>query len=251
MADSDTLCGLRPTGDLHLGHYFAVVKPALAGADVLIADLHAPDPDYRTKNHLITNLQRTLMGFQIEARHIYLQSDMFDSDWFFKLMSLAPLGELKRMTQFKVSTTPNAHLLTYPVLMTLDVAGYKYVVVGDDQKQHLEFAQTLLRRYNRVYGANTTIPEALPTAGRIRSLTKPDRKMSKSEPSGCLFLEDPPDVIATKIRRAVTNEAGLANLRSLYTLFECPEPMPETSNLALKSILTGRIISVLKELHGS
>ena len=108
------LCGLRPTGRLHLGHFFSVIIPGQQGADVLIANYHAPD------EHDTTTITDLLTRFGVQRiRH---QRDTLNPDLFFKLLTIAPTGELERMTQFKSSTHPTAQLLTYPVLMAHDVA---------------------------------------------------------------------------------------------------------------------------------
>src|SRR5438045_1352411 len=124
------LCGLRPTGRFHLGHYFSVIKPALEGADVLIANYHAPQK---------TNLEQTIQTLRrFGIKNLKLQNEVFDAKFYFELLSLAMMGELERMTQYKSSNQWTAQLLTYPILMTHDVAGYDQILVGEDQKQHLE-----------------------------------------------------------------------------------------------------------------
>jgi tryptophanyl-tRNA synthetase len=84
-----------------------------------------------------------------------------------------------------------------------------HVPVGDDQRQHVELTRDLAVRFNRTYGAVFTVPEVTtPAAGaRVRDLADPTRKMSKSDPvgAGVVFLLDPPDVVARKIARAVTD----------------------------------------------
>jgi tryptophanyl-tRNA synthetase len=102
-------------------------------------------------------------------------------------------------------------LLTYPVLMAADILLYRprEVPVGDDQRQHVELARDLAVRFNRTYGAVFTVPEiTLPPVGkRIRDLQDPTRKMSKSDPvgAGVVFMLDPPEVVARKVARAVTD----------------------------------------------
>jgi len=206
-----TLVGLRPTGRLHLGHYFSVIKPALEyKADVLIADLHAP-------NTSPTNISEALfqMGrFSIPIDSVIIQSEVIAKHGmhflhsFFSILEDTSIGELARMTQFKSAKRKNAHLLIYPVLMAMDVAGYDRVIVGDDQKQHAEFI-------HRHFEPNV---EFIFT-GKIMSLSNSTKKMSKSEPKGCLFLDDSPDEIRRKIRKAVTDEAGIKNLEFLYREF--------------------------------
>jgi len=129
----------------------------------------------------------------------------------------------------------NAGLLIYPVLMAADILLYDtdMVPVGDDQKQHLELTQDIVRRFNNRFGEifkspKVTIPQ---NGARIMSLSDPLRKMSKSEPNGCLFMTDSPEEIEKKIKAAVTDteriinfdpekRPALANLLTIYSLCE-------------------------------
>ncbi len=106
-----------------------------------------------------------------------------------------------------------------------------YVPVGADQKQHLEICRDIANRFNGLYGDVFTIPEPLirDTGARIMSLTDPTKKMSKSDPNpkSCVSIFDEPNVIAKKIRSAVTDSEacvryaegkdGVNNLMSIYS----------------------------------
>jgi len=152
------------------------------------------------------------------------------------------------MTQFKASEEDSrtGHLMTYPVLMAHDVAGYSNVLAGEDQEQHIQYARKLISRYNNLEGRKKyVLPVAKMVAGRIKDLRDSSKKMSKSSPEGCLFLDDSPDQIRAKLRRASVDEDGLANLKFLYSEFvggESPE-----QNQKLKESLSESIIS---RLHG-
>lgn len=234
-----SLCGLRPTGQLHIGHYFACIKPAQSGAEVLIATYHAPFTTQDITDHLKATLDR------FGVKNIRYQEDILDARLYFRLLALTHPGELNRMTQYRSSDDPTAHLFVYPVLMVHDVAGYDEVIVGEDQTQHLNFARDLLSRYNKTFDENIRIPIASPIAGRIMSLSDPSKKMSKSEPTGCLFLDDDGDTIAQKIRKAVTTEEGRANLYALYQRLGGTEPLP-AMNSNLKDMLTEKVCILLK-----
>jgi tryptophanyl-tRNA synthetase len=136
------------------------------------------------------------------------------------------------MTQYKDKSSRqhaniNAGLLVYPVLQAADILLYKPAVVpvGEDQVQHLELTRTIARKFNARYGATFLEPKALHTpVPRLLSLTDPTRKMSKSEPGGCLFLDESPAIIEQKIKRAVTDTAPLgggemsAGVKNLFLL---------------------------------
>lgn len=178
------------------------------------------------------------------VKHIVKQTDVFDPELFFRLMAISPIGELGRMTQFKsaASKDQTAHLMMYPVLMVHDVAGYSEVMVGEDQQQHLQFARLLLKKYNRMFKIDYQIPKERIVVGRIKDLRKSNNKMSKSSPEGCLFLDDSPDTIRHKLRKAVADEKGYENLCFLYRFF-VQEEIP-LSNLTLKEELAEAIIEM-------
>lgn len=124
----------------------------------------------------------------------------------------------------------NVGLLDYPVLMAADILLYKpeAVPVGDDQVQHLEFTRTLARKFNSRFGKTFIEPRAILTeVPRLMSLDNPTKKMSKSQPAGCLFMDDSPEIMRQKIKSAVTdsgkdvkydekNKPAVSNLMLIY-----------------------------------
>lgn len=116
--------------------------------------------------------------------------------------------------------------------------------MGEDQEQHLEYARRLLRRYNVVCEEGYTIPTTRVVVGRVRDLRDPNKKMSKSSPSGCLFLDDPESIVRKKIRKARTSPEGLENLSYLYREFV--EGEVPVSNLEMKERLAERIIEEMR-----
>jgi len=217
-----------------LGHYFSVIRPGQEGVEVLVANYHAPEE---------TNLENSVnLLKRFGVQNVKLQKDVFNADLYFKLLTLAKIGDLGRMTQYKSTEEDErtGQLLTYPVLMAHDVAGYSEVIVGLDQKQHLEYARKLLRKYNKVYGTDYPIPVANIVVGRVKDLREPQKKMSKSSPQGCIFLDDSPEEIRQKLRKATVDEAGLENLRFLFAEFRQSD-IPE-SNQELKEKLAEALI---------
>ena len=221
---------------MHLGHYFSVIKPGQAGCDVLVANYHAPEE---------TNLENSVNALRhYGVQKIVMQREVFNAELYFRLLTLSKMGDLSRMTQYKAAAEEDrtGHLLTYPVLMAHDVAGYTEVIVGQDQKQHLEYARKLLRKYNSVYGTEYPIPVSNIVVGRVKDLREPMKKMSKSSPQGCLFLDDTADDIRQKIRKATADEEGLNNLKFLYGEFV--RETPPDSNQKLKETLAEAIVEV-------
>ncbi len=87
------------------------------------------------------------------------------------------------MPQYKAKEK-TALMYTYPVLMAHDLVGYDKVIVGDDQRPHIEFARDILPRVGEI------CPEPTYTSFKIMDLRHPQNKMSKSDPKSCLFLDD-------------------------------------------------------------
>jgi tryptophanyl-tRNA synthetase len=157
------------------------------------------------------------------------------------LATMAQMGKLQRMTQFKDKAGKNAEraglgLFAYPVLMAADILVYKatHVPVGEDQKQHLELARDIASTFNTRYGIEhfpQPEPQILAEGARVMSLRDGTQKMSKSAESDMtrINLTDDADTIAAKIRKAQTDSeplpekveglegrAGAANLVTIY-----------------------------------
>jgi len=127
-------------------------------------------------------------------------------------------------------------LFNYPVLMAADILlyGAKYVPVGDDQSQHLEYTRDIAERMNSRFGELFTVPEAVAKQHeffgkdqglRIKDLVDPTKKMSKSDESGkgVIFLGDDPEIAAKKIMSATTDDKANVQLNR--------EEQPGISNL--------------------
>jgi len=240
--------GLQPTGKLHIGNYFGAIENMIKLQDkgeaiFSIVDLHAITVKYDAKEFQ-KRLRDTVIdflacGIDLQKSIVFIQSQIKEHAELSNLLqNIVPLGSLERMVQFKDKSkkekSVNAGLLMYPVLQAADILLYDTtdVPVGEDQKQHLELTQDIVRRFNNRFGDIFTLPKLqIPDNGaRIMSLTDPTRKMSKSEPAGCIFLTDEPDVIEEKIKKAVTdtdrsisfspNRPALMNLITIYGLCE-------------------------------
>jgi tryptophanyl-tRNA synthetase len=168
------------------------------------------------------------------------------------LATSTTFGELRRMTQFKekaeTQALVSAALFTYPVLMAADVLLYQTdtVPIGDDQRQHLELTRRVAERFNARFGATFSVPEGVfPDVGaRIMDLQDPTRKMSTTCGSelGTLLILDPPDVVAKKIRSAVTD----AGTEVRYE----PSAKPGVSNLIeILHVATGEGIESIEGRH--
>ena len=242
--------GIRPTGELHIGNYLGAIKQWIelqerAECVFCIVDLHAMTTPYKPerlqKNILELAATYLAAGLNPEKCIFFVQSQIKEhTELAWLLGTITPLGELQRMTQFKEKSKKhpeyvNAGLLNYPLLMAADILLYKteVVPVGMDQKQHVELAREIARRFNKKFGQVFQEPKALlPKNGeKIMSLQKPKKKMSKTDdPRGCIGLFDEPEEIKKKIMTAVTDRGeiikydpqkkpGISNLLTIYSLF--------------------------------
>lgn len=229
------LSAAQPTGEAHLGNYLGAFRQWIAlqnagNACVFpIVDLHAITVPYDPKTFANTVLKTAALylavGVNPKKSLLFVQSHVpahAEAAWL--LTTITPYGDLTRMTQFKEKgakqKTVGTGLFAYPMLMAADILLYQteIVPVGDDQRQHLEFARTLARKFNRQFGQTFTEPRAfLPSeTARIMSLSDPRRKMSKSDPPNSrIGLLDDPSTIQKKIRAAVTDSGTAVNPKKL------------------------------------
>ena len=186
-----------------------------------IADYHSltthPKPEDLSKNVRQTIIEYLACGLDPDKCVLYRQSDLPQIPELYLVFNmLAYLGELERATTFKekVRTQPdnvNAGLLTYPVLMAVDIIIHRAVKVpvGKDQQQHLEMTRNFVNRFNHLYNTDYfPEPEAFSFGDKLISIPSLDGegKMSKSKGENTvIFLDDEPDVIRKKMMRAVTD----------------------------------------------
>ena len=238
--------GIQPTGNLTLGNYIGALRNFKLLEDEYdclysIVDLHAltvrQNPAELRKACLRTMAIFLASGLDPEKNIIYFQSQVAaHAELAWILDCFTYMGELSRMTQFKMKSQQHADnitagLFTYPVLMAADILLYQsdLVPVGEDQRQHVELCRDIAARFNNSFPDTFTLPEAfIPKMGaRIMSLGNPENKMSKSDPDGCVFLMDKPEDIMRKFKRAVTdcetavrfdkdNKPGISNLLAIY-----------------------------------
>ncbi len=219
------MSGIRPTGFLHLGNYFGAIRNYVKMQEdfdcyFMVADLHSLTTHPDTKQ-LKANVHRVMAeniacGLDPDKVALYCQSHVYETaELYLYLNMLAYTGELEKTVTFKekVRQSPdnvNAGLLTYPVLMSADILLHraKYVPVGKDQEQHLEFARTYVNRFNHRYGVVFPEPYAFNYNQELVKVPSLDGsgKMSKSENQmATLFLSDEDDIIRKKVMKAKTD----------------------------------------------
>ena len=225
--------GIQPSGDLTLQDVYACIYCIVAMHAITVRQ----DPALLRRRTLEQLAQYIACGLDPVRSVIFIQSHVPQhAELAWVLGCYTQFGELSRMTQFKDKSKKHADnitagLFTYPVLMAADILLYQadLVPVGQDQKQHVELCRDVAQRFNGVYSDTFTLPEPfIPKMGaRVMSLGDPSSKMSKSDPDGCVFLMDTPEVIQKKFKRAVTDsetqvrfdpehKPGISNLLTIY-----------------------------------
>ncbi len=232
------LSGIQPSGLLHLGNYFGMIKPALElqpshECFYFIADYHALTT-VQDGTVLRENVHRAVLDFVacgLDTQHsvFFRQSavpQVHELAWY--LSTITPMGLLERCHSYKDKLAqgikPNHGLFAYPVLMAADILLYRsqVVPVGRDQKQHVEVARDIALKFNDQYGEILTVPEPL-----IREETAvlpglDGRKMSKSYDNTIgLFLTE------KEFRKRVMS------IKTDSTPVEAPKPLENSVLLAL------------------
>ncbi|MUM77966.1 tryptophan--tRNA ligase [Pseudodesulfovibrio sp. F-1] len=250
------LSGMRPTGPLHLGHYFGVIANWLKLQEeydcfFFVADWHALTSEYadaRRVKGFIPGLVKDWIaaGLDPEKCVIFQQSKIKEhAELYLYLSMFTPLGWLERNPTYKEIRAELTHkdlnthgFLGYPVLMASDILMYKpcAVPVGKDQLPHLELAREIARRFNHLTGTEA-LPEPADMLTEEAKLPGLDgRKMSKSY-GNSIMLSEPIEEIAPKVRGMKTDERRLrksdpgdpdvCNLYPYHKLMTDPARLPE------------------------
>src|SRR6266850_439453 len=190
------LSGIQPSGALHIGNYFGMMKPSIELQDkgeafYFIADYHSMtslfDPAERRQNTLDVALDFLACGLDQKKSVFFRQSDVPEvTELTWMLSTVAPMGLLERATSYKdkiaKGISPNHGLFAYPVLMAADILIYdsNVVPVGQDQKQHVEITRDIASKFNETYGQTFVIPEPQIRAEAAKVPGTDGEKMSKS-----------------------------------------------------------------------
>jgi tryptophanyl-tRNA synthetase len=264
MQNQETiLTGLRVNNNLHIGNYLGAIRPIVdmsnsniqARINLFVPDLHSitTEVDYsKIQQTIINNIKIYIAsGLPVEKSNVYIYRQSYisaHSELTWILECFSGFGELSRMIEFKEKSEQigksnvGVGLFNYPVLMASDILLYdaEYVPVGDDQRQHLEFCRNIASKFNNKFGDIFTVPKnseeqhkkfLRDQAPRIKDLTDPSKKMSKSATSekGVIFLNDDIEIAKNKIKSATTdslgkinydhvNQPGISNLIDIYSM---------------------------------
>jgi tryptophanyl-tRNA synthetase len=280
--------GITPTGTLTIGHYLGVVRHLVRLQEeyqifFMIADLHALTTiserrlDYKERTQEIASLLYAC-GLREENCRIFVQSEIKEHvELSYLLSSYCAVGKLKNMIQYKEKSlegeNTSVSLLYYPILMAADILLYDadLVIVGKDQKQHLELTKYLVNKFNFENNRVLKIPEfSISSFGsKIMGFKNPLKKMSKSGDDYVAILDDLFSV-RKKIMRAETdseekiyydpkNKPGISNLLTIYSCFsnmQIDEVEKLFANHTYKSLkeslinLVGSKLSKIQDMFG-
>jgi tryptophanyl-tRNA synthetase len=224
------LSGIQPSGTLHLGNYFGMMRPAIALQDrgealYFIADYHAlttlHDASVLRQNVREVAIDFLAAGLDPKKSSLFRQSDVpavTELSWI--LTTVAPMGLLERCHSYKdkiaKGISPSVGLFSYPILMAADILIYEsdLVPVGKDQKQHVEVARDLAVKMNEIYGPLFKLPEPSiqPETETVPGID--GAKMSKSYGNTIeLFLEEA--ALRKKVMSIKTDSTPVADPKSV------------------------------------
>jgi tryptophanyl-tRNA synthetase len=243
---SRILSGIQPSGTLHIGNYFAMMKPMIElqynnELFCFIVNYHAltsiHDPRLLAQNTVDAAMDFIALGLDPDKAHFWVQADIPEVTELSWILSChTSMGLLERSHSYKDKIAkgiiPNAGLFTYPVLMAADILLFnaELVPVGKDQKQHLEITRDIAQHFNQMYGEIFVIPEAMIPEDIAVIPGIDGQKMSKSYNNTINIFEDEAS-LKKKVMRIVTDSQSVeapknpdsCNLFALYRLFAEPE----------------------------
>lgn len=261
------LTGIRSNEEPTLGNYLGAFVPMVAmqkqyagshQINMFVPDLHSfttPVDHTILYRNTLNNLKYFVAsGLDLDNSDTFIYRQSYipaHSELTWILDCFTYVGEMSRMTQFKEKSgeqneSVSMGLFNYPVLMAADILlyGAQHIPVGEDQFQHIEITRDIAERFNKKFGETFVVPDATKEQTafierdkglRIRSLTDPTKKMSKSstDEKSKILLIDSPEVAAKKIMSATTDSVGEIH-------FDWENQPGITSLLQILALLSGR-----------
>ena len=228
MEKKRILTGDRPTGRLHIGHYFGSLKKRVEMQNsgeydpyILIADVQALTDNFNKPEKVRKNVREVMLdylsvGIDPEKTTIYIQSMVPETAELTVFYSnLVTIARLQRNPTVKTEIAQKKELfgesvtdgfLGYPVSQAADITAFEgeLIPVGEDQEPLIEQCREIVRKFNSIYGDTLIEPQAvLSKEGRIKGLDG-NEKMGKSL-GNAIYLSDTPEEITKKVMGAVTD----------------------------------------------
>jgi len=267
--ETRVLSGIQPSGQLHIGNYFGMMKPMIEWQEksdlfCFIVNLHALttvfDARVLAENTLSAAADFLALGLDPDKATFWVQGDVPEhTELTWLLTNVTSMGLLERCHAYKDKVaqglTPNHGLFAYPVLMAADILLYQshLVPVGRDQKQHVEVARDIAGSFNHLYGLTFVLPEPL-IDDQLATIPGLDgRKMSKSYDNALdIFISR--EELKSRVMAIVTDARAVLEIKdpdhctlfALYRLFASAEETGEMRQRYLKPGL--KYAEVKKEL---
>ena len=226
------LSGVQPSGLLHIGNYFGMIKRMIdfqESSDMFcfIANYHSltslNDKEKLEKNTFTSFCDVLALGLDPSKSTIWVQSHVSEvAELAWILSNFTSVGMMERSTSYKDKINkglkPNMGLFSYPILMAADILLFHsdIVPVGKDQKQHLEMTRDIAIKFNNAFGNVLTIPEIDIDENMNIVAGIDDQKMSKSYNNTIPIFGDE-QYIKDQIMNIVTDSAGLNEIKDINT----------------------------------
>ena len=226
------LSGVQPSGLLHIGNYFGMIKRMIdfqESSDMFcfIANYHSltslNDKEKLEKNTFTSFCDVLALGLDPSKSTIWVQSHVAEvAELAWILSNFTSVGMMERSTSYKDKINkglkPNMGLFSYPILMAADILLFHsdIVPVGKDQKQHLEMTRDIAIKFNNAFGDVLTIPEIDIDENMNIVAGTDDQKMSKSYNNTIPIFGDE-QYIKDQIMNIVTDSAGLNEIKDINT----------------------------------
>ncbi len=251
--------GMKPTGNLHLGNFLGSIRQVIELKDkyhctFFIADLHAmtsvKDASLFLDNTRSLALDCLGAGIDPDKICFYKQSDIPEVTelcWYFNC--IINVSYLMRAHAYKDAQSKkeevNAGTFDYPILMAADILIHKaqFVPVGEDQRQHIEYARDVAEKFNSTYKEVFPVPEGI-ILGPVGTIPGTDgRKMSKSYGNTISLFAEPED-INQAVMKIPTDSKGVDEPKdpdscSVFKLYSLVASHKETTSLKERYIKGG------------
>lgn len=265
------LSGIQPSGRLHLGNYFGMMKRMIEYQDkedlfCFLVNYHAlttiSNGNKLRKETLSAAMDFLALGIDPEKSYFWVQSDIPEvTELTWILSNVTPLGLLERCHSYKDKVargiSPSHGLFAYPVLMAADILIFQsnIVPVGKDQKQHVEVARDIAIKFNNTYGDTFVIPEEEIQQDLATVPGLDGQKMAKSYDNTVEIFADE-KTMKQKVMSIVTDSTPVdqpknpetCNLFAIYKLFANEDQVKELDDKYRNKPL--KYSEIKKELFG-
>lgn len=244
MSKKRLLTGLQPSGQLHIGNYFGALKPFIDKYEefdsfLLIVDYHAltttKNPKELKENILQVAIDYLASGVNPNSVTMFQQSAVSEHTelaWIFECLVTVPFLMQAHAYKDKVAKglEPNAGLFNYPMLMAADILIYdaEFVPVGEDQRQHVEYAREAATKFNNTYGETFKSPKEIILSKTGIILGTDGQKMSKSYKNTIPLFGSKDEIVKAVMSIITDSKAGFPEyVYAIHKFFKSEEELKD------------------------